>query len=1057
MVHKFKNKVDNFLFSEMPVDSMDYERKGGCFVTISKGVLLTILFIIFGFLLGLLVFYTTKHAYQNKPLMSIEEFIENSQDENYEISQETIAPKHYRLIFNSMLNESLNQFSFTGNVWITITPNHDHIRTIELDAKNLDIRADDVTVYRSRILSDSNFQLTNDRDERSAQLVEDDASVEDDQSDLLMSNSTEWIDSNTPDTSAEKESQELPGEDKGNDIDTTTTELNETGSEDETTKFEVKSSSEQPEPSVPSEPSVTEFVEYNDTNTMWDGLFQNDSMLREPNPDDQTHLQIDGIRFDAVRQKLIITLNTALRRGHYYIVKVFFSGNMTNDYGLVYKSYDGTSESGDDFVAATVTDPHHTPVLFPCFNSYLKDVTFQLNLIRRNDHQSVSVSKLIRSQKITNDWTLDAYQRTYPMMLNNFGFVITNIPAVVVTVTPDLMINSYFRPKLLPNITFIDSVIPSLLKKIEWYTNSTYPLESISFIGMPSSTHDVIEIKKGLVIASESFFIAYDDTDKQNKELTISHVVGKVWSQPWEIIEFEDQQWINEALSMQLIMLGDRSYTSSNLSSESMINKRMESLRREQSFLDINLKEFRKRSLDDNWIYVAQSKGLYVLTLLEDLLTKPIYQTGLQRFFKSNGTTNFLETLGNLNADSSKSMEQCIHEWTQQIGYPIIHIRQIGANKVQIEEMELASGNLRQSNPHFWSTHITINNQTLWLQNNGTKFDIEDDWLTVKSTGYFRVNYDGDRWQTILKALQMNHKILSANDRAVLIDDAFNLAKYNYLDYSIVQQLLERWNDQEMEYLPWKAALVNLEFVYKNSIDFSIGNGFNTLLSNLTQRAYKNIVRSPLGGMPHKLKVLIKKWSCQIFALSDCVADAQKDFQNLIINDTLTLSQRSATDVEQLYCTVIRFGDAQSWHLVRNSFDPTNNHNYNKALLYSLGCSTDLRILGEYFSLLLDSQYKDYAGTIVRSMNDNQIGQKYALEYFYTNFQQLQQMHGLPTLKTLLKGISTTYDYKLFQMFYSANSDLFTFKDRKTMAEIVNSIRSNLKWKNDFADAFSTS
>lgn len=28
MVHKFKNKVENFLFSEMPVDSMDYERYG---------------------------------------------------------------------------------------------------------------------------------------------------------------------------------------------------------------------------------------------------------------------------------------------------------------------------------------------------------------------------------------------------------------------------------------------------------------------------------------------------------------------------------------------------------------------------------------------------------------------------------------------------------------------------------------------------------------------------------------------------------------------------------------------------------------------------------------------------------------------------------------------------------------------------------------------------------------------------------------------------------------------------------------------------------------------
>lgn len=76
----------------------------------------------------------------------------------------------------------------------------------------------------------------------------------------------------------------------------------------------------------------------------------------------------------------------------------------------------------------------------------------------------------------------------------------------------------------------------------------------------------------------------------------------------------------------------------------------------------------------------------------------------------------------------------------------------------------------------------------------------------------------------------MNHKILSANKRAVLIDDAFNLAKYNYLHYSIVRQLLERWNDQETEYLPWKAALLNLEFVYKHSIDFPIGNGFDVSL-----------------------------------------------------------------------------------------------------------------------------------------------------------------------------------------------------------------------------------
>lgn len=184
----------------------------------------------------------------------------------------------------------------------------------------------------------------------------------------------------------------------------------------------------------------------------------------------------------------------------------------------------------------------------------------------------------------------------------------------------------------------------------------------------------------------------------------------------------------------------------------------------------------------------------------------------------------------------------------------------------------------------------------------------------------------------------------------------------------------------------------------------------------MTQRAYQKIVRSPLGGLdgfPYKLKILIKKWSCQIFAIPDCVADAKKDFQNLIINDTLQRSQRYSNDVEQLLCSVIRFGDTQNWYIVGGSLNQNDSHNYNEALVYSLGCSTDHRMLAKYFPLLFDKNYKDYAEVMFRSMRDNQIGQKYALEYLYTNFQELYQLHGLHTLKVLLKGISSPYDYKL--------------------------------------------
>lgn len=181
--------------------------------------------------------------------------------------------------------------------------------------------------------------MDDDRGKRSAKLVEDDVSIEDEQFDILM-NSTEWIESNAT-TSVEKASQEV-GVDGVEEVDeniVTTTELNEPQSVEATELMEDSSS----------EPPVTEYFDYNNITTTWDGLWQNDAMLIESNPDDQTELQIDGIAFNAERQKLLITLSSALRKGHYYIVKVFFRGNMTNDYGLVYKSYDDGADSSDKF------------------------------------------------------------------------------------------------------------------------------------------------------------------------------------------------------------------------------------------------------------------------------------------------------------------------------------------------------------------------------------------------------------------------------------------------------------------------------------------------------------------------------------------------------------------------------------------------------------------------------------------------------------------------------------------------------------------------------------
>lgn len=59
--------------------------------------------------------------------------------------------------------------------------------------------------------------------------------------------------------------------------------------------------------------------------------------------------------------------------------------------------------------------------------------------------------------------------------------------------------------------------------------------------------------------------------------------------------------------------------------------------------------------------------------------------------------------------------------------------------------------------------------------------------MNVNQSGFYRVTYSDDMWQSIISALQHNHSVFSPADRASLIDDAFTLCrlvplhqKYNY-------------------------------------------------------------------------------------------------------------------------------------------------------------------------------------------------------------------------------------------------------------------------------------
>lgn len=64
----------------------------------------------------------------------------------------------------------------------------------------------------------------------------------------------------------------------------------------------------------------------------------------------------------------------------------------------------------------------------------------------------------------------------------------------------------------------------------------------------------------------------------------------------------------------------------------------------------------------------------------------------------------------------------------------------------------------------------------------------------------------------IAQQLFEDSREISVINRAQLIDDAFNLARAGFLDYSVAFNLT-RYLQYEVEYIPWKSASTGLKFL----------------------------------------------------------------------------------------------------------------------------------------------------------------------------------------------------------------------------------------------------
>lgn len=180
------------------------------------------------------------------------------------------------------------------------------------------------------------------------------------------------------------------------------------------------------------------------------------------------------------------------------------------------------------------------------------------------------------------------------------------------------------------------------------------------------------------------------------------------------------------------------------------------------------------------------------------------------------------------------SIKDVVESWANQPGYPLVIITRNYTTKDLFASQErfylnrqAAQTNSEKSGWWIPLTFVTeksisVFNQTTtaaWLKplaKNTIIGSVEPNfWVifNVKQVGYYRVNYDKNNWKMLIHYLKFkNFEKINVINRAALLDDAFNLARAGYVDYSIPFDLA-RYLTRETEYEPWVAAVNNFNFL----------------------------------------------------------------------------------------------------------------------------------------------------------------------------------------------------------------------------------------------------
>ncbi|XP_076258211.1 suppressor of ER stress-induced death [Rhynchophorus ferrugineus] len=794
---------------------------------------------------------------------------------------------------------------------------------------------------------------------------------------------------------------------------------------------------------------------------------------------------------ETVEQKdfLVIILMDPLEKNQQYYINIEYNGVLNNMLEGFYRS-SYVENNTTRWLAATQFQATDARKAFPCFDEPSMKARFQINLGRLKNMTSISnMRKLNTTEPVKGlpDYVWDSYEETVKMSTYLVAFVISDFRFI-----KSGEFSIWARPSALSQAEYSLEIGPKVLKYYEQFFGIKYPLPKIDMVAIPDFSAGAME-NWGLITYREPALLYQKGVSSKASQQRIAHVVSHELAHQWfgnlvTPVWWEDI-WLNEGFATYVEYLGSYAvnpkWKDLDLFLISDLHQAF-TLDALKTSHPISVKVNNPDEVGDIFDRIAYSKGASVIRMMQHFLGEKLFQKGLNIYLKSRAYDNAAQddlwetftqqTVGTKVLPNNTTIKEIMDSWTLQTGYPVVTITRNSNGDLSIRQERFLLEAARQSlDKTLWWIPITIlddddRTQAIWLENKRNitaekvlKSDCKWFLGNVHQYGYYRVNYDIQNWQALVKRLQGNgHKLIPARNRAQIVDDALKLASAGYLSYDIALNTT-LYLKYEKEYVPWKAALTNFEFLYNMFVRSAHFDKFKTYMLSIMTDFYKELTFKEIPNEDPTMvlnRMEIINLMCRL-GHKECVLEAVLQFQNWRNSPNPDKENLINPDLrETVYCTAIADGGQEEWNFAWNRYLNTNVGADEEIILSALACSKEIWILSRYLEWSLTENLgirKHDAVRVFAAVAENPIGQDLVYRFMKTNWKRIISYLGSSSMffssiiRTSTEKFTTEEEVNDFKSFFERKRDEFGVAVR-TAQQSIEQVESNTRWRQKHFD-----